>query len=64
MIAQLGLKSLSLLSHAVWSDSSLYAWRNFASLAIQNALSEDSGQTADAEWSESSLGVDVQGYLF
>ena len=31
---------------AVWSESSLSAWRNFASLAIQNAPSEDSDQTA------------------
>ena len=31
---------------ADWSESSLSAWRNFASLAIQNAPSEDSDQTA------------------
>ena len=31
--------------HTVWSESSLSAWRNFASLAIQNASSEDSDQT-------------------
>ena len=31
---------------AVWSESSMSAWRNFASLAIQNAASEDSDQTA------------------
>ena len=31
---------------AVWSESSLSASRNFASLAIQNAPSEDSDQTA------------------
>ena len=31
---------------AAWSESSLSAWRNFASLAIQNAPSEDSDQTA------------------
>ena len=29
----------------VWSESSLVAWRNFASLAIQNASREDSDQT-------------------
>ena len=31
---------------AVWSESSLFARRNFASLAIQNVLNEDSDQTA------------------
>ena len=31
---------------AVWSESSFSAWRNFASLAFQNAPSEDSDQTA------------------
>ena len=37
---------ISLRIRAVWSQSTLLAWRNFASLAIQNALSEDSDQTA------------------
>ena len=31
---------------AVWSGYSLSAWRNFASLTIQNVQSEDSDQTA------------------
>ena len=30
----------------VWSESSLFPWRNFAPLANQNAHSEDSDQTA------------------
>ena len=30
---------------AVWSESSLSAWRNVASLAIKNAPSENSDQT-------------------
>ena len=37
---------ISLRIRAVWSESSLSAWRNFVFLAIQNALSEDSDQTA------------------
>ena len=37
---------ISLRIRAVWFESSLSAWRNFASLAIQNALTEDSRQTA------------------
>ena len=37
---------ISLCIHAVWSESSLSAWRDFASLAIQNAPNEDSDQTA------------------
>ena len=37
---------ISLRIRAFWSDSPLSAWRNFASLAIQNAPSEDSDQTA------------------
>ena len=37
---------ISLRNRAVWSDSSLSARRNFASLAFQNAPSEDSDQTA------------------
>ena len=36
---------ISLCIPTVWSASSLSAWRNFASLAIQNVLSEDSDQT-------------------
>ena len=31
---------------AVWLESSLSAWKNFASLAIQNAPSKESDQTA------------------
>ena len=37
---------ISLRIHAVWLESSLSARRNFASLAIRNAPSEDSDQTA------------------
>ena len=37
---------ISLRIRTVWSEPSLSAWRNFASLAIQNAASEDSDQTA------------------
>ena len=37
---------ISLRIRAVWSESSLSAWRNFESLAIQIALKEDSDQTA------------------
>ena len=37
---------ISLRIHAVWSESSLFAWRNFASLAIQNAQNVNSDQTA------------------
>ena len=37
---------ISLRMRAVWSESSLSAWRYFASLAIQKAPSEDSDQTA------------------
>ena len=37
---------VSLRLRAGWSESSLSACRNFASLAIQNAPSEDSDQTA------------------
>ena len=33
---------------AVWTEYSMSAWRNFASLAIQNAPSEEYGQTARA----------------
>ena len=36
---------ISLRIRAVWSESSLSARRNFASLAIRNAPSEDSDQT-------------------
>ena len=35
--------------HCQSEQSSLSAWRNFASLAIQNAASEDSDQTANAQ---------------
>ena len=37
---------ISLRIRAVWSESSLYAWWKFASLAIQNAPSEYADQTA------------------
>ena len=37
---------IRLRMRAVWSESSLDAWRNFAWLAIENELSEDSDQTA------------------
>ena len=37
---------ISLRIRAVWSESSLSAWGNFAILAIQNALRGDSDQTA------------------
>ena len=37
---------ISLRIRTVWSDSSLSTWRNFASLAIQTAPSEDSDQSA------------------
>ena len=37
---------ISLHIRAVWSESSLSEWRNFAFLAIQNVPSEDSDQTA------------------
>ena len=37
---------ISLRARAVWSESSLSAWRNVAPLAIQNAPGEDSDQTA------------------
>ena len=37
---------ISLRIRAVWSESSLSAWRNFVSLPIQNVSSEDSDQTA------------------
>ena len=36
---------ISLCIQVVWSESSLSAWRHFASLAIQNAHSKDSDQT-------------------
>ena len=37
---------ISLRIGTVWSESSLSAWRNFASLTIQNASREDFDQTA------------------
>ena len=37
---------INLPTRTVWSDSSLSAWRNFASLTIFIAPSEDSDQTA------------------
>ena len=36
---------LSLRIHGVYSESSLFAWRNVASFTIQNGASEDSDQT-------------------
>ena len=39
---------ISLRIRAVWSNSSLSAWRNFASLASQNVPGEGSDQTAQA----------------
>ena len=45
MSAQIRLKS-ACASRTVWLESSLYAWGNFASLAIKNASSKDSDQTA------------------
>ena len=38
-------KKISERIRAVWSESSLFTWRNFASMAIQNVPSEDSDQT-------------------
>ena len=40
---------ISLRIRAVWSQSSLSAWKNFASLTIQTTPSEDSDQTANAQ---------------
>ena len=37
---------ISLRIRSAWSESSLSVWRNFASLVIQNAPSEDTDQTA------------------
>ena len=37
---------ISLRIRAVWSEFSLSIWRDFASLTIQNAPSEESDQTA------------------
>ena len=37
---------ISLRIRAVWSESSLSAWRNCTSLAVQNATSEDYDQSA------------------
>ena len=36
---------ISLRIRAIWSESSMSVWRNFAFMAIQNASSEDSDQT-------------------
>ena len=43
-------KSTCASIRAVLSEASLSAWRNFASLAIQNELTEDSDQTARMRW--------------
>ena len=59
MCVQRRLKSIC--AFAVWYESSLSAWRKFASLAIQNKLSVDSDQTANAK---SSLVVRVWSYVF
>ena len=37
---------ISLRIRAAWSESYLSAWKNFASIAVQNASSEDSDLTA------------------
>ena len=42
----LGEDAIIMYIHAVWSGFSLSSWRNFASLALQNASSEDFNQTA------------------
>ena len=56
---------ISLRIRAVWYESSLSVWRNFASWAFQNASNEDSDQPAQcAGWSESSLGAQYQIYIF
>ena len=43
---------INLYIPAVWSESSLSAWKNFVSFDIQNEPSEDSDQTA---WMRSDL---------
>ena len=54
---------ISLHIYAVWSESSLFAWWNSASLTIQNAPSEDSDQTVSAQanlnlrWAHTSKGT-------
>ena len=44
LYARLTTTQISLRIGAFWKESSLFAWRNFASLAIQNAPSDDSDQ--------------------
>ena len=39
------MSQISLHVRTVWSESLSFVWRNFASLAIQNAPSEESDQT-------------------
>ena len=48
---------ISLHIRAVWSETTLFIWRNFAFLAIHNAHSKDSDQTARMR--ESLLGAHV-----
>ena len=43
------MTQISLRVRAGWFESSLDAWRNFASLAIQNAPSVESELTAQAD---------------
>ena len=51
---------------AVWSETSLSAWTNFASLAIQNMCPVKIliKQSECAGWSESSLSAHVRRYIF
>ena len=44
-----GKTKISLRNRAVWSQSSLSAWRCYRSLAIHSTHSEDSDQTAQAD---------------
>ena len=68
---RLQMTQISLHFSAVWSKSSLSAWRNIALLASQNAPSEDSDQTAHAQsdqnlhWAHISGGIisDVEAQL-
>ena len=43
---------ISLRIRTVWSESLLWAWRNIASLAIQNTPREDSDQTVRKTFSD------------
>ena len=56
---------ISLRVRAVWSESSLSTWRNFVSLAIQNAPMKILMRLCEcAGWSESSLGADFRRYVY